>query len=129
MLTQITSATDFKAANAEYDQLSDLESRDMLSDGTSQRLEQLNAMLEAAPFEFDMDTGKVVPKQSPEHHMSISDDFVDNAVHSAIKELKKSGMYFTTDQYMMLNDRITAFLREDCGLDVVPTPPVNRSAD
>ena len=61
--------------------------------------------------------------------MTISDDFVDNAVHSAIKELKKSGMYFTTDQYMMLNDRITAFLREDCGLDVVPTQPVNRSAD
>ena len=39
--------------------------------------------------------------------MNISDDHIDNAVHAAIKELKKSGYYFTTDQYMCLNDRIT----------------------
>ena len=61
--------------------------------------------------------------------MNIPDDHIDNAVHAAIKELRKSGYYFTTDQYMCLNDRITAFLQEDCGLDVVPGQQVNRSVN
>lgn len=61
--------------------------------------------------------------------MNISDDHIDNAVHAAIKELKKSGYYFTTDQYMCLNDRITTFLQEDCGLDVAPATQVDRSVN
>ena len=51
--------------------------------------------------------------------MKISDDHIDNAVHAAMKELRKSGYYFTTEQYMHLNERITVFLTDDCDLDVV----------
>ena len=41
MLTQIATAEDFKLANQEFDRLSDLESRDLVSDATINRLEQL----------------------------------------------------------------------------------------
>jgi hypothetical protein len=60
--------------------------------------------------------------------MDIHDDCIDDAVHAAIKALKQSGKYFTTEEYCMLNDRITAFLQEDCGVNIVsgPRKPSNR---
>jgi|TARA_Y100000780_G_C13358269_1_gene291784 hypothetical protein len=52
--------------------------------------------------------------------MKILDKHIDNAVHAAIKELKKSGHYFTGAQYCQLNEHISTFMREDCDVDVMP---------
>lgn len=62
MLTHIATAEDFKLANQEFDRLCDLESRDFVNDATIERLEKLESMLTDAPFEFDMDSGKVSAK-------------------------------------------------------------------
>ena len=50
--------------------------------------------------------------------MEISESYIDDAVHAAMASLKRSGCYFTTSDYEALNDVITTFVRDECGVDV-----------
>lgn len=51
--------------------------------------------------------------------MILSASHVDNAVHVALEELKKTGVSFDSDEYCILNERLTDFLTDDCHINVV----------